>query len=361
MAEFYLIFLLVSFLLFVGVKVFSIWIKTPSFETVEINKVSILIPFRNEQENLPQLLQSLAEQASLPQDILFVNDHSDDESERIVQSFIEEFKIGQLLTLPNNISGKKAALNYGIQLSKTPYVLTLDADVSLNKHYMKTLQNQAAYGLTAFPVIMKGNTFLERLFSSEYTFFNAFNYLISSIWPISISGANLLFNSSVIDYENQLKNHQHLASGDDYFLLKTFRSHNVPIYISNTYELSVETNAPYSFKSYFDQRVRWLSKSKFQVDGMDVLIGIFISIYFIGGFVALILSACLADWTLLNSIFIIRFLIDSLVYLNYAQGLRATQNVLILPFFQLFYPLLFITVAILSLFYKPKWKGRKID
>lgn len=361
MAEFYLMFLLVSFLLFVGVKVFSIWIKIPNFETIDINKVSILIPFRNELKNLPQLLQSLAEQTSFPQDIIFVNDHSDDKSELIVQAFIDEYKIGQLLTLPKSLSGKKAALNYGIQLSKTPYVLTLDADVSLNKHYMKTLQNQPAFGLSAFPVVMNGNTFLERLFSSEYTFFNAFNYLISSIWPISISGANLLFNSNFVDYENQLKSHQHLASGDDYFLLKVFRNNNVPINISNSYELSVETCAPNSFKSYFDQRVRWLSKSKFQVDWMDVLIGVFISIYFIGGFVALILSACLAEWTLFISVFILRFLIDSLVYLNYAQGLRATQNVFILPFFQLIYPLLFITVAILSLFYKPKWKGRKVE
>jgi len=361
MVEFYLLFLFVSFLLFVGVKVFSIWIKPPSFDTIEIHKISIVIPFRNESKNLPQLLKSLSEQDSLPYDILFVNDHSDDESELVIQSFIEKYKIGQLLRLPLTLSGKKAALNYGVQSAKTLYILTLDADITMNKHYIKTLQNQSAFGLLSFPVIMSGKTFLERLFSTEYTFFNAFNYLISSIWPISVSGANLLFNTRVIDYENQLNDHHHLASGDDYFLLKTFRNNNVPIFTSNNYQLSVETSAPSSFISYFNQRVRWLSKSKFQIDWMDVLIGIFITTYLIGGFVALILSACLAEWVLFISIFVLRFLIDSLVYLNYAQRLRATKNVLILPLFQLFYPLLFIIVAVLSLFYKPKWKGRNVE
>jgi glycosyltransferase involved in cell wall biosynthesis len=359
MTEFYLIFLFVSFLFFVAIKVFSIWSKKTKQDHIRINEVSIVIPFRNEAKNLPHLLKSIAEQESFPHDLIFVNDHSIDNSEHIVQAFIEKHNVGQLLTLAEGLKGKKAALNHGIQLAKTRFILTLDADVILNKDYIKTLSSLPAFGLSALPVLMNGKGLLGRLFSTEYSFFNAFNFLISPIWPISVSGANLLFDSKAIDYEGQLKMHQHLASGDDYFLLKNFRKNNIPIHVNNDHKLSVETDAPSSLIAYFNQRVRWLSKSKYKMDWVDSVIGFFILIYFIGGFIALIIAAFQSEWILLISIFILRFLIDSLVYLNYGQRLRVTINVVMLPFFQLIYPLLFAGVAVLSLFYKPNWKGRR--
>lgn len=358
MPELYLLFLFLTFLLFTGVKFFSLGIKKPKTVVLDLNDLSVIIPFRNEEQNLPMLLASLSKQDLLPRDIILVNDHSEDESVPIVQKFIDDRKIGKLIHLENGMVGKKQALNLGIQNATTQFVLTLDADVILSDEYMKSLRNLPAYSLVSLPVVMQGKSFLSRLFSTEYSFFNAFNYLFSSIWPISISGANLLFDSKAVNYERQMKGHQHLASGDDYFLLKAFRKNRTFIYTINEFNLSVSTDAPRSLKSYFDQRVRWLGKSKFQIDWMDVLIGTFILLYFVGGFIALLSSLILSHWILLGSIFILRFLLDALVYLNYAQRLRLTRNVLMLPFFQLIYPLLFLTVAILSLFYKPSWKGR---
>src|SRR5690554_7065064 len=84
---------------------------------------------------------------------------------------------------------------------------------------------------------MQGKGFLQKLFSTEYSFFNAFNFLLSSIRPISVSGANLLFDRNAINYQKQLKKHKHLASGDDYFLLKEFRRKHLPVYISNETKL----------------------------------------------------------------------------------------------------------------------------
>jgi glycosyltransferase involved in cell wall biosynthesis len=358
MPEFYLLFLLFSFLLFTGIKFFSLLIRRPKLEGIELSKISVVIPFRNEEQNLPQLLASILKPQHIPNEILFVNDHSDDHSEMILHSFIEEHNIGFLFSLPLNQSGKKAALNYGIEKANSRFILTLDADVVLNEGYFDSVSALSVGGLSSLPVIMKGKGFLGKLFSTEYSFFNAFNFLISSIWPISIIGANLIFDSKSIDYKEQLKSHQHLASGDDYFLLKEFRKSNLPIHISNVYQSSVETDAPKSLKAYFDQRVRWLSKSKFKMDWIDSLIGLFVFIYFIGGFAALLLAAITGGWLVFGSIFLIRLLIDALVYLNYAQKLRDSKNVLMLPFFQVIYPVLFLVVGILAIFYKPAWKGR---
>lgn len=361
MPELYLLFIFLSFLLFTGMKLFSLWIRKPKHAPLALNEVTVIIPFRNEADNLPILLQSIFQQACLSKEILFVNDHSEDNSAALVEAFIDERRIGKLLNLSHDKRGKKNALNLGIRNASTQFILTIDADVVLPEDYLVSLQQISAYGLSSLPVIMKGNSFLSKLISTEYSFFNAFNYLLSSIWPISISGANLLFDVKAVDYHNELKVHQHLASGDDYFLLRAFRKNTIPIHIINEPRLCVKTDAPTSLKSYLDQRVRWLGKSKFQINWIDTLIGVFIVMYFIGGLAALLTSLFLSQWMLLISIFVLRFLVDALVYLNYAQKLGITRNVFILPFFQLLYPFMFLTVAILSLFYKPSWKGRTLD
>ncbi len=359
MPEFYLLFLFLTFLLFTGVKLFSVYINRPKLPTIDLSQVTIVIPFRNEEENLPHFLESMRKQDCLPKDIIFVDDHSNDDSCQIIQSFVDGQLNAKLLNLPTNQMGKKYALNYGILAAQTRFILTLDADVILSKVYMKSFAKLTSFGLSSLPVIMSGKGFLGKLFSTEYSFFNAFNYLISPIWPISASGANLLFDSETLDYQQQLKTHQHLASGDDYFLLKEFRNRNVPINIHNSYQHSVITKSPKSLRTYIDQRVRWLSKSKTQVEWTDAFIGMFLMLYFIGGFIALFAAVINLDWHLLLSVFILRLFVDSLVYLNYAQGLRITKSVLFLPFFQLLYPLIFLIVIVLSFFYQPKWKERK--
>jgi len=361
MAELYLDFLLVSFILFTGIKLYSIGIKKPVTRKMDLKDLSIIVPFRNEEDNLPMLLDSLSKQPVLPSKIIFVNDHSEDNSETIIQEFINSYKVGELIHLEKKVNGKKEALNYGVQHSNSQFILTLDADVILNDGYMNSLQKLPAHSLMSLPVIMQGKTFLQNLFSTEYLFFNAFNFLISSVWPISISGANLIFNSKSINYESQLKEHKHFASGDDFFLLKTFRKKKLFFFTGNDFNLSVNTSAPQSLKSYFDQRVRWIGKSKFKLDAIDALIGAFLFLYFTGGFIAILISLILSQWVLLSIVFVLRFMIDALVYLNYAQRLHLTKNVLMLPFFQLIYPLLFISVITLSIFYKPKWKGRGLQ
>lgn len=358
MHELYLLFLLLSLLLFSGLKLLSAFRKKQHCPDLNLTDLSAVIPFRNEALTLTKFLASLKIQSILPAKIIFVNDHSEDDSVQIIEQFINKYGLGTLIHLPQGEAGKKAALNLGITNVETPFVLTLDADIIFNEDYFDSLSSLPAVGLHSLPVTMQGKGFLQKLFSTEYSFFNAFNFLLSSIRPISVSGANLLFDRNAINYQKQLKKHKHLASGDDYFLLKEFRRKHLPVYISNETKLCVTSSAPDSIASYLDQRVRWLSKSNHQLTGVDVLIGVFITVYFLGGLIVLAYSVLTCSWIALLSTFIIRFMIDAVVYFNYAQGLGKTKGVLMLPFFQLIYPLLFLTVATLSLFYKPRWKGR---
>lgn len=328
-------------------------------KTIDLKEITILIPFRDERENLPGLLNSISLQKPIKLDFIFIDDHSEDDSASLIQEFIKEQKTGTLLTLTDG-EGKKDALLRGVEHVTTNYILTLDADVVLGKDYIKHLAQLSRSDLIALPVIMKGKSLFGKVFSVEYLFFNAFNYLLASVYPISVSGANLLYNKKFLDYSNQLKEHQGISSGDDYFLLKELRHQKGEICVSNNFNLSVKTQAPENLKDYFQQRVRWLSKTKHKITLKEFLIGLFISLYFFGGFYALIFSLIQLDFKIFWSVFVLRLGLDSFVFINYAQPLKRTKDLLYLPIFQLVYPLLMLTVYFKSLYFKPTWKGRQV-
>lgn len=89
---------------------------------------SVVIPFYNESENLPQLIKELDEMLhalNQPGEIILVNDGSTDSYERPPMS--PEFPV-RWLDLSQN-SGQSAAMYYGMQSARGEYVILLDADL----------------------------------------------------------------------------------------------------------------------------------------------------------------------------------------------------------------------------------------
>ncbi|WP_165779230.1 glycosyltransferase [Brumimicrobium salinarum] len=325
-----------------------------------MKELTLLVPFRDEEKNLPQLLESLYNQTVQPEYLIFVNDHSSDYSVSIIQAYQSKLSNIKLLHLSEDKTGKKSALKKGIAELETRYVLTLDADVKLSSNYFETLAYLSSNTIIGLPVIMESCNGFGQIIKAEHLFFNAFNYLISAVWPISLSGANLLIDTSQIDYNAQLKEHEHIASGDDYFLLQHARKKGIPIAINNDFNLSATTESPRDLSSYLQQRIRWLSKGKLKVNWTDLVIGAFIPVYFFGGIIVLIYEVIQLNWIGVLTVLVLRFLLDAFVLINYAQTLRQTKIVFILPLFQIVYPFLFLMVLIGSIFYKPTWKKRRI-
>ena len=74
--------------------------------------VSVVVPFRNEEDHLPGLLEDFAGQTYPAEhmEIIFVDDHSEDGSASIVTSGASQNQHFHHLELPPQISGKKKAL-----------------------------------------------------------------------------------------------------------------------------------------------------------------------------------------------------------------------------------------------------------
>ncbi|MBM6996839.1 glycosyltransferase [Paenibacillus sp. DXFW5] len=100
-------------------------------------KVSVIIPARNEAGNLPQLLGSLQQQTCPPHEIIVVDDFSEDETYDIATSY--GVHVIQNEPLPPGWTGKTWAVWNGYRQSTGDVIAFLDADVRLAPRGLESL------------------------------------------------------------------------------------------------------------------------------------------------------------------------------------------------------------------------------
>lgn len=100
-------------------------------------KVSIIIPARNEEKNLPYILNSLKLQTYKPYEIIVVDDFSLDKTNEIARQY--GVKVIENTELPDNWTGKTWALWNGFLKSTGEILVFLDADVRLASNALEAL------------------------------------------------------------------------------------------------------------------------------------------------------------------------------------------------------------------------------
>lgn len=322
--------------------------------------ITVLIPFRNEVENLPKLLKSIQALEKLPQRFVFIDDHSDDSSADLVKTLLDDLPI-TLIQLEENVQGKKYALREGSKEVSTEFTLTWDADVVVAPNYFSEIANLSEADMYVLPAIFTSDGFVQKLFTFDVVVANAVNTGLAG-WrrPIFASGANLLYRTSSYQEFDSLKEHGHISSGDDTFLLRDFIRNKADVRVGTNPNLAVKTDAPRTFKEYISQRLRWVSKTNALGDFLNTFIALsqlLLMIAFIG----------LLVWTAVNSfwfgcvyLIICKTITGFLVFSAYFKQVKQTKLLLLLPIAELWFPIYSILLAVLVPFYKPKWKGRDV-
>jgi glycosyltransferase involved in cell wall biosynthesis len=100
-------------------------------------RLSVIIPARNEEGNLPYLLGSLQIQSIEGMDIIVVDDHSEDRTRDIAESF--GVTVIASPPLPSGWTGKNWAVANGYAAAKGDILIFLDADVRLAPHTLTSL------------------------------------------------------------------------------------------------------------------------------------------------------------------------------------------------------------------------------
>lgn len=124
---------------------------------VEEELISVLIPARNEAKNIGNCLSSLINQSYKNLEIIVLNDHSADDTERVVLSYAEDKRVKLIngLDLPQDWLGKNWACSQLSKAARGKILLFIDADVTLKEHaivnaYSKFLKRKVKM-LSLFP------------------------------------------------------------------------------------------------------------------------------------------------------------------------------------------------------------------
>lgn len=226
--------------------------------------VSVLIPVRNERSTLPTLLKQLQIQSYPAElvEVLVLNDHSTD---GIESWFLEENLPSNFKLISVKGEGKKLAITEGVGAAKGEIILCTDGDCEVGKDWISTLIStfsESTY-LVSGPVVLTANSLFEKVLSSEFQGLNAIGAAsISRGVPTMANGANLAYRKSAFLEVNGYAGNENIASGDDEFLM-----HRIQAKYSNSVdfcyhsEAIVSTPAPRSFRQFWNQRKRWVSKS----------------------------------------------------------------------------------------------------
>lgn len=238
-------------------------------KTTQNPSVSIIIAFRNEEPQLPELLNSLASirYPSANLEIILCNDHSEDNGREIIQKKISCYPCQlTLLDLPEGQTGKKTALQYAAKRAEGEILLFTDADCTFQQNWVQSMvasfSNDDTQMVQGPVLIESGSNPLSRLEQIEFL-----SLMMTSAgsagWriPVLSSAANLAVRKSAYPIEKvQLKSHIH--TGDDMFLLEFIkRSYPKGVSFLTNHEAIIKTKAAPDFDAIWNQRKRWSSKS----------------------------------------------------------------------------------------------------
>lgn len=234
---------------------------------------SIIIAFRNEAVNLPQLLKCLKalKYPSYLFEIILIDDHSEDDSKAICHQWKAENSDLTISIIDNQDlvkSPKKSAVLSAIKQAKSDYILTTDADCLLPENWLmyfnQHLQDKDS-DLVAGPVkIIEDAQFWKKfqvldMMSLQVVGLGSFKTSL----PLFCNAANLCYKTSTIKALQAFENHKDVISGDDVFNLEVFHQQGRNINALMHPEVTVWTTAEPDFQALLQQRIRWASKAKY--------------------------------------------------------------------------------------------------
>jgi poly-beta-1,6-N-acetyl-D-glucosamine synthase len=339
---------------------------TPSVSLPQI-KISVIIPARNEEENIGTLLAALQQQtypATLTE-IIVVDDHSTDQTANIVRQF-SSVKLVQL-TEKNINSYKKKAIETGIATATGELIVTTDADCIAGPKWLSTIaafktENNSVF--IAAPVVFDCN-------SSVVQLFQAMDFMIlQGITGASVhknihsmcNGANLAYERKVFYEVNGFTGVDHIASGDDMLLMhKIWKQYPDRVRYLKSKDAIVSTQPMKTWKAFFNQRIRWASKAKSYDDKRIIAVLLLVYLFNLS-FLALGIAGffCYQYWFYLVGLWVTKTLIELPFFLSVSHFFNKQWAAKLFFFFQPLHILYTIVSGLFGQFGKYEWKGRKV-
>ncbi|MBM4174921.1 MAG: glycosyltransferase [Ignavibacteria bacterium] len=331
-------------------------------------KVSLIIPFRNEQKNLERCLLSILNQSyeSNLIEIILIDDHSTDSSDLIAQKF-DKYKNVKYLSLNNvlpHVSGKKAAIEYGIKNSTGEIIVTTDADCWHDKYWIENLISSfdSDTGFVAGPVIYANQkNIFQKLQTLEFGSLVAIgSAMINNKNPLIANGATCAYRRELFYDVNGFQDNSALVSGDEEFLMQKIHFQTKKIVKFCYLEDSLTyTDACVSLSDFLNQRMRWVSKVRYYRNKLMLLpLSLIYLFYFSLGVLFICSLFSISVLKIFLAVFFTKMILD-FIFLSVSFRYLTLQKYLsYIPIAELLHIPFIIIIPALGYLKKFVWKGR---
>jgi glycosyltransferase involved in cell wall biosynthesis len=334
-------------------------------KTIEISVLktsfSIVVPFRNEAENLPILLASI-EKLKYPKElveVILVDDESEDMYD--LRSTIYDLKI--IPNIRKSNSPKKDAIETAIRIAKHNWIVTTDADCEVPENWLQIfdakIQETNAKMCVGSVVYTTETGFLHDF---QHTDFLSLQGVTAGSFgiekPFMCNGANFAYEKDFFQTLNGFEGNNNLASGDDVFLLqKALKSAPEKIVYLGNLNI-IFTKSCNSWKTLMHQRVRWASKTSAYANWYPKILGLLIFLTNLSGLFLLVAPFFQSELIKTTVYFwALKFGID-FMFLKFSSAYFKLSYKNFLGSF-LLYPFFTVLVVVKALFGEFDWKDRR--
>lgn len=324
--------------------------------------VSVLIPARNEEKNIANILNDLQNQDYHNIEIIVFNDQSTDKTEEIVAEFSKKDSRVKLINsngLPEGWLGKNYACYSLSKYANGKFFLFLDADVSVsNDIIINTISHSIKHKLGLLSIFPKQ---IMMTIGERITVPNM-NFILLSLLPLilvrkstysSLSAANgqfMLFNSSIYFDANP---HELMKADkvEDIEIARYFKNTNIPV-------ACLTGNDTIKCRMYegYSEAVNGFSKNVINFFGKSFIVATLFWLVTTFGFIAII-----ASFSPMLSILYLITIIATRVFISIVSRQNILLNLmLVIP--QQITMGIFIYKAFINTTKKQyQWKGRNIS
>lgn len=334
--------------------------------------VTVIVPARNEEDNIEACLNSLISQHYNKElyEVIVVDDASDDLTTTLVAQRMKKWGALKLVRMENNaltIAHKKRAIEAGIAASTGKLIVCTDADCSHEPDWLNRLvhaYNGGAKKFIAAPVVYTTTPDLLSVFQT-LDFMTLQGITAASVatgFHTMCNGANIAYEKAVFEEVNGFDGIDSLPTGDDMLLMyKIYKRYPEGI----TYVLDkaaiVSTCAANSWQAFFHQRIRWASKAAFYDDRR--IFRVLLLVYLIN--VWLVVLAFSAIWLSQSLKWLLMLLIaktisEAIFLWPVARFMGKKKWMLWFPILQPLHIIYTLIAGWLGRFGSYQWKGRTI-
>lgn len=242
-------------------------------------RISVVVAARNEEKHIGNLIEALDRQTRIPEQILIVDDGSDDATGQLVKSWQQRQSNVEYLLNPNQAQPrKKNALTAAIARTQNANILLTDADCIPRPGWVKHMSHYFSQNniVTGYSPFIKTGSWVNRVAAYETLMAGILGAATIGLdYPYTAVGRNIGYGKELFERVGGFSSSMNSLSGDDDLFVQHAHSEGARVVHAFGEQTYVPSHGPESWKEWFVQKRRHTSASRNYRPGTKFLLLIF--------------------------------------------------------------------------------------